>query len=172
MKDRQNLLIILLVIVTALVVIINFITKKEEEEKNDIEIVTNYSNFYTVNSCVYRVINHLALKDSKSLILLINENYKKENKITEDNVLNKFMEVSQDSTFKSKKMYYEQLESGITKYYVYGEILKNQIFDEGIEEDINGEDAYFIVYIHWEDEIFSVEPYDGEIFIGGVSNEG
>ena len=172
MKDRQNLLIILLVIVTALVVIINFITKKEEEEKNDIEIVTNYSNFYTVNSCVYRVINHLALKDSKSLILLINENYKKENKITEDNVLNKFMEVSQDSTFKSKKMYYEQLESGITKYYVYGEILKNQIFDEGIEENINGEDAYFIVYIHWEDEIFSVEPYDGEIFIGGVSNEG
>ena len=68
-------------------------------------------------------------------------------------------------------MYYEQLNSGITKYYVYGEIQKNQIFDEGIDESIKGEDAYFIVYIDWENEIFSIQPYDGEIFIGGVLNE-
>ena len=171
MKDKQNLLVVLLVIVTVLVVIINLIPKKEEEVQGDILIVTNYSNFYTVNSCMYRVINHLSLKDSKSLLLLINENYKKENKITEANVLGKFKEVAQDSTFKSKKMYYEQLESGITKYYVYGEIQKNQIFDEGIDENIKGEDAYFIVYIDWENEIFSIEPYDGKIFIGGVLNE-
>ena len=171
MKDKQNLLVILLVIVTALVVILNFITKEEVVEQNDIKIVTNYSNFYTVNSCLYRVINHLSLKDSESLLLLIDENYKKENKITKDNVLSKFKDVPQDSTFKSKKMYYEQLNSGITKYYVYGEIQKNQIFDEGIDESIKGEDAYFIVYIDWENEIFSIQPYDGEIFIGGVLNE-
>ena len=122
MKDKQNLLVVLLVIVTALVVIINFITKEEKTEENNIQIVTNYSNFYTVNSCVYRALNHLALKDSDSLLLLINENYKKNNKITKDNVLSKFKDVSQDSTFKSKKMYFEELKSGITKYYVYGEI--------------------------------------------------
>lgn len=171
MKDKQNLLVILLVIVTVLVVVINFITKKEEKIENNIEIVTNYSNFYTVNSCVYRVINHLALKDTKSLTLLIDEKYRKENKITKDNVLSKFIEVSQDSTFKSKKMYYELLDSNITKYYVYGEVIKNQIFDEGMDEVVKGQDAYFIVYLDWKNEIFSIEPYDGEIFIGGVLDE-
>lgn len=171
MKDKQNLLVILLVIVTALVVIINFITKKEEDVKSDIQIVTNYSNFYTVNSCVYRLISHLAQKESDSLILLVNENYKKENKLTKDNVLNSFMEVQQDSTFEPKKMYYEQLKSGITKYYVYGQIIENRIFDEGMQDNIKGEDAYFIVYIDWENGIFSVEPYNGDVFVGGVLDE-
>ena len=68
-------------------------------------------------------------------------------------------------------MYYEELQSSITKYYVYGEILKNQIYDEGMDEIIKGQDAYFIIYLDWENEIFSVEPYNGEIFIGGASNE-
>jgi len=170
MKDKQNLLVILLVIVTALVVVVDFISKDEEKEENDIKIVTNYSNFYTVNSCVYRVINHLSLKDSKSMLLLIDENYKKKNNITEDNILDKFVNVEQDSTFKSNKMYYEEMKSGITKYYVYGQIQKNQIFDEDTEINIKGVDSYFIIYIDIENEIFSVEPYDGEIFIGGVSN--
>ena len=93
MKDKQNIWIILLVIVTALVVIINFISKKEEKIDNNIQIVKNYSNFYTVNSCMYRVINHLAEKDAKSLTLLIDEKYKKDNKITEKNVLSNFNEV-------------------------------------------------------------------------------
>jgi len=104
------------------------------------------------------------------MLLLIDENYKKKNNITEDNILDKFVNVEQDSTFKSNKMYYEEMKSGITKYYVYGQIQKNQIFDEDTEINIKGVDSYFIIYIDIENEIFSVEPYDGEIFIGGVSN--
>ena len=65
MKDKSKLTAIILVIITLIVVITSFITKDKEESKvGDINIVTNYSNFYTVDSCLYRTIN-----------MMINGNY-------------------------------------------------------------------------------------------------
>ena len=32
-------------------------------------------------------------------------------------------------------------------------------------------DIYFIVYLDTENEIFSIEPYDGNVFINGLDGE-
>lgn len=174
MKDKQTRLAIILVIITILVVVITFIVdnNKKQEKQTEINIVTNYSNFYTVNSCLYRTITYIFSDDTESLLKILNDDYKEKNNINSNNVLSIFPKVESDSTFDSKKMYYEQQSNNIIKYYVSGIIMKNQIYDEELlpQDDLSNM-VYFIVYMDQENKIFSVEPYDGEIFIGGVDNE-
>lgn len=172
MKDKSKLIAIILVVITILVVVLTNIFNKDEQQKdNKIEIVTNYSNFYTVDSCLYRTITYIASKDSESLLSVISNNYKKENNINVNNVLNIFSAIEEDSIFISKKMYYEKINNNITKYYVFGHVEKNQIVDDEIALEKEYENQYFIVYLDTTNKTFAIEPYSGELFIGGEINE-
>lgn len=172
MKDKSKLTAIILVFLVIIVVTISFITKNNEKSKsNDINIVTNASNFYTVNSCLYRTITYISSKDTNSLLLLIPESYKKENKITKDNVLDLFFETDITSTFVSEKMYYEVISNNLTKYYVKGYVEENKIYDDELLVKEEHDSVYFIVYLDSSESIFSIEPYDGKIFKEGDLNE-
>lgn len=172
MKDKSKLVAIILVIITILVVVLtNLLNKDGEQKENKIEIVTNYSNFYTVDSCLYRTITYIASRDNQSLLSVISDNYKKENNIDTNNVLNVFSEIEEDSIFISKKMYYEKINNNITKYYVYGHTEKNQILDDEITLNNEYNDQYFIVYLDTTNKTFAIEPYSGELFIGGEIDE-
>ena len=67
MKDKSRLVAVGLVIIAIVVVIISVVFNDTEEKKTEenIQIVLNYSNFYTVNSCLYRTINYISQKDKK-----------------------------------------------------------------------------------------------------------
>ena len=174
MKDKSKLTAIILVIITIVVVVISFITKDKQENKvEDINIVTNYSNFYTVDSCLYRTITYMASKDKDSLYLLLNDNYKKENNITKENIMNLFSDVNENSTFITKKMYYQNISNNITKYYVYGIIQDNYLFEDEDITQLESIDKYFIVYLDTNNKTFSIEPYSKELFekLGGDNNE-
>lgn len=172
MKDKSKLVAIILVIITILVIVLtNLFNKDEQQKENKIEIVTNYSNFYTVDSCLYRTITYIASKDNQSLLSVISDNYKKENNIDVNNVFNVFSEIEEDSIFISKKMYYEKINSNITKYYVYGHIDRNQILDDEIILNNEYKEQYFIVYLDTTNKTFAIEPYNGDLFIGGEINE-
>ena len=170
-KDRSKLLAIFLVIVTIAVVVLSFMIKKENFEDSKIKIVTNPSEFFTVNSCIYRVTTYAFKKDTDSLIKVLDENYKKKNNINRENVLDKFLKLDEDSTFVSKKMYYKELNSNVKKYYVYGVIEENKIHDYTEITNSNVEDMYFVVNIDSKQKIFSIEPYSGELFMDGEKNE-
>jgi len=173
MKDNSKVVALVLVVLTIIVLLITFISNKNGQtlKENNKVIVTNYSDFYTVNSCLYRTITYLSEKNKDALILLINDNYKKENKINKENVLELFSEVNLDSTFVSEKMYYESLTSSLEKYYVKGFIKENTISDDDILLKQDYESVYFIVYLDSSKNIFSIEPYDGKIFKVGDPNE-
>lgn len=172
MKDKSKLTAIILVILTIVVVIVTFIVdNKKEEKNNDILIVTNASNFYTVNSCLYRTITYISSNDKESLLLLLPEEYKESNKITQDNVMDLFFDVTETSTFISEKMYYEYISNNINKYYVQGYIQENQLFDDELLTKQDYEIVYFIVYLDTNENIFSVEPYDGKIFKEGLDEK-
>lgn len=172
MKDKSKLVAIILVIITILVVILtNLFNKDDKQLENKIEIVTNYSNFYTVDSCLYRTITYIASKDSQSLLSILSSNYKKENNIDSSNILSLFNSIEEDSIFISKKMYYEKINNNITKYYVYGLVEKNQIIDDALTLDNQYTNQYFIVYLDTTNKTFAIEPYNGDIFIGGETNE-
>lgn len=173
MKDKSKLTALVLAILAIIVVVVNFIidNNKKEETNNDIFIVTNASNFYTVNSCLYRTITYISSNDKESLLLLLPEEYKESNKITQNNVMDLFDNVSETSTFISEKMYYEYISNNISKYYVQGYIQENQLFDDELLTNQDYERAYFIVYLDTNKNIFSVEPYDGKIFKEGLDEK-
>ena len=176
MKDKSKLTAIILVIITLVVVISSFIfdNKNSVDETGKIKIVTNYSNFYTVNSCVYRAINYISSNNKENLLLILNDSYKKEKKINETNILNVFESIGENSTFVPKKMYYQEINENITKYYVYGNVQQNQIFDDGYTNKLDYKEMYLIVYLDTNNKTFSIEPYSKELFtnIGGDNNEG
>ena len=173
MKDNSKYIAIGLVIVTLIVVVVTNIMKDNNEEKVEKEplIVNNYSDFYTVNSCLYRAITYISTDDRESLLLLVSDDYKNQNKITKENVLDSFHDVEANSTFVSQKMYYENLNNDITKYYIKGYIKKNELFDDRELVKLDTETEYFIVYLDSSNGIFAIEPYNGEIFEEGDVNE-
>ncbi|MBQ9072529.1 MAG: hypothetical protein IJY25_05180 [Bacilli bacterium] len=175
MRDKSKLTAIILVIITIVVVVISFFTKTSEQNQvGDINIVTNYSNFYTVDSCLYRTVTYMSSKDKESLYLILSDNYKKENNISEENVIDVIGTVGENSTFITKKMYYQDINDNITKYYVYGIIQENYLFEEETVKELEYIDKYFIVYLDTTNKTFSIEPYSKELFekLGGDSNEG
>lgn len=172
MKDKSKLTAIILVIITILVVVISAILKKEEKtDEFKINIVTNYSNFYTVNSCLYRTITYITSNDRESLLLILDDKYEKENNINENNILDIFGDIKENSTFVSEKMYYQKINDNIMKYYVYGYIEENAIADDEFTIESQKDYRYFIVYLDTNNKTFSIEPYSGEVFIGGDKNE-
>lgn len=168
MEDKSKLTAVILVIITLTVVIVTFALNnmKDDKKDNEVKIVTNYSNFYTVNSCLYRVITYISSSDKDSLILVLTDDYKKKNNVTVDNVIDIFDKVSDNSTFSSKKMYYENINDNVTKYYVYGTIEENLMYGDSLSKD-----AYFIVYLDTKSKVFEIEPYNGEVFFNGDANE-
>ena len=173
MKNNSKYIAIVLAILAIIAIIISLVTGNDNNKNNNFKplIVTNASNFYTVNSCLYRTITYLSEEDKESLNLILTEEYKRENKISEENILDLFPKVEQNSNFISEKMYYETVTSNLTKYYVKGHIEINSIKDDTplISQDYDS--VYFIVYLNTSDKLFSVEPYDGEIFNEGDVNE-
>lgn len=171
MKDNSKLVAIILSISAVLVVVLSLIFNNKSTSSAEIKIVENYSDFYTVNSCLYRTITYISSQDKNTLLLILNNQYKKQNKIDEENVLTFFPKVESNSTFVSRKMYYQKLNSDLTKYYVYGYIQNDQFYEDAKIDNRDNEDVYFIVYLDTNKKIFSVEPYSGEVFIGGDYNE-
>jgi len=168
MEKKSNGLVIAipLAIFAIIVLIVSLVVDSRKKiVKSDPKILTNYVEFYTVNSCLYRVITYINKNDTDSLLHVLNENYKKANRINSNNIMNYFPTVSNNSTFISKKMYYVKINSHLKKFYVHGKIVVEDLTDKKDEKD-----AYFIVYLDTDEQIFAIEPYDGKIFIGGEEN--
>lgn len=163
---KNNLFIIILVILAILVPLITYYIDSRNKQEGDKKIVVDYNDFYTVDSCINRVITYINGKDTESLMLVINDKYRKKNKIGSNNVLNFFNQVLDESSFVSKKMYYSNVDKKIMKFYVYGQNLV-----EGFDGIKDKKDIYFIVYLNLGKKTFSIEPYDGKIFLGGDNSE-
>ena len=168
MDFKFNLKNTILVIVFALLVIIAVVlinknnptfTKKEKGTYSKINIVKNYSNFYTVNSCVYRYLTYVANENKTSILNVLDEEYVNSNNITEENVLSFLTKYEGNISFESVKMYEEEINKNITKYYVKGNVI-NDIIDSDAELT----EAYFIVKLDKKEQVFSIMPYNGEVF--------
>lgn len=168
-QTKSIIPIIILVVFTVGVVIYSNIDKNKKEEM-PIEIVVDYSDYYTVNSCLNNVINYITSENADNLYLLITEDYKKDKNITKENVLSFFKKMSGSHIFVAKKMYYQAVDEDITKYYVFG-YAKSDDFSESYIEIDESNSMYFIVYLDSNEGIYSIEPYDGAIFIEGENHE-
>lgn len=170
-NDKSKILAIFLVLLTIVVVASSILLKKKSDDSEKITLLNNPSKFFTVNSCLYRFTSYISKKDTENLINTLDEDYKKRENIDSSNVLSKLLEVPNNATFISKKMYYSELNSNITKYYVYGIMQENIIHDYTYVDKRKDQEVYFIVNLDSSTKTFTIEPYDGKIFMDGEKNE-
>ena len=113
--DKKTYIIIIIGVVTILgAVIINKVLKNDSSNDNpnssSINLVENYSDFFTANGCATKYINYLTSENKEALIKVLNESYTSKNKITEENILTKLDNFSgKNLTFSATKMYEEKL---------------------------------------------------------------
>lgn len=159
-KLEKILLIVLVFLILVLVLLMIFKNDKKATFSKEIKIVTDASDFYTVSSCVSKYVNYLYNQDVDNLLVLLNQEYVKENNIDSSNIFTYINSITSYQQFRAKKMFYQQVDENVYKYYIYG-ILEEEYIDS------TGKymgDLYVIVYLNEEGMTFSIEPYDGEMF--------
>lgn len=161
---KKNIIIISLLIVLAIGILIYKFFIGNNDGDSSIKIVTSNSKFYTVSSCVDRYLDYLINEDSDNLLLLLDKSYKKNNNLNKDNLFSKIDKFDGLYSFEARKMYQEIINDDLTKYYVFGYLIK-----EDIDYDINdiGKPFYIIVYLNTSNMLYSIVPYDGKIFVNG-----
>ena len=162
--EKNEKILLFLLFIGLLVVfvskIVSFYTSKENID-NSIKIVTDQNRFFEVSACVNKFITYSQTDDTNKIISILNDNYIKENNITEDNVFDYLKHFNPNDVFTARKMFYQQIDKSIYKYYVYGRYREELLYSYGEEQNY-----YLIVYLYTDNMTFSIEPYNGELFEG------
>ena len=132
---------------------------QDSTNKVNYQLVTNYNNFFTVNSCVYRYLTYVQGRNTSSILKVLDEDFITSNGINETNLYNFITMYEGNLNFNSQEMYEEKVNDNITKYYVYGYVEKDVM--NSLPERI---DAYYIVNLDEKNKVFTIMPYNGDIF--------
>ena len=181
-KSRNIIILIIALLVIVLVVLISILTirnnvdnnyaeinivETEEIAKNpnfwDVQIVENANDFYTVASCVDKYIDLWYSQDNEQVYKILANDYIEENLITQDNVFEVIGNLSNKLIFRPKKMYYENLEDSVQKFYVYGTLRPEVMEGRGEEKDY-----YVEVILNFNNNTFSLAPLTAEEFPDNV----
>ena len=91
--DKNLKLVIALIVIMAVLAGINQIffkdkakVKEDKVNQDEILLVDDYNRFYTVSSCVSKYLNYLATNNTEKLLVLLSNEYKTKNNITESNI--------------------------------------------------------------------------------------
>jgi len=146
---------------------LRFNKKEEKVVKNEskINLLTDYSRFFTVNSCVYKYITYLQTNNVDSILKVLDTKYKESLNINENNVFEYVENLNGNYSFVTKKIYYEQIDDYNFRYYIYGYLIEDLIDGSGKKSD-----RYYIVLFDTNKNIFSIKPYN-EIDFKEVTNE-
>ena len=162
-KKDYTLLIIICILLLSIAVLLFLNNNDDNEiilgEEPKYRLVDDYSRFFTVNSCVYKYITYLSSNKTDELVKILDEEYVSKNNINSSNIYNYVNRLNGNYSFKSKKIYYQVDDEKVIKYFVYGYLIEETI--DGIG---NKKDYYVIVNLDLENQLFSVTPYDGEMF--------
>ena len=168
LKKSQYKYIIILIILVIISLIIYKLNNKEEKEpviSNKIQMLTNYSKFFTIDSSINKLIVFLENKDTDSILKVLDDEYKNTNNI--NNVYDFFPKLNDCIyTFVSKEMYIKNTNNNIEKYYVKGTLNKEEMDENSV---FVGE-YYFIIKLDTDKRVFSLIPIDKEEY-EGVINE-
>lgn len=162
-KKDYTLLIIICVILLAILGIMFFNDDDKEiidfNNEPEYKLLNDYSRFFTVDSCVYKYISLLSMDNKDNLLNVIDDEYIENNNLTKNNIYQFIPKLDGIYSFKSKKIYYQKFNDDFIKYYVYGYLIQ-----EEMDEIINKVDYYVIIKMDIKNNLFSVTPYDGNLF--------
>ncbi len=135
-KQKNILEIILIIILVIVVLLVNIIVevldaKKEQEESNKTILVQDNSRYFTVLGCAKKFLVEISKQDKENIILLLDTEYKNENNITTDNVLEYIPELSTTNIYDyvGSYMYQHTVSKNVTTFYLKGKIA-NYVLDD------------------------------------------
>ena len=160
--DNKKTILLGVFFIAVLFLLILFLinTENNKSVSNNIVLVNDPSEFYTVSSCLTKYVTYVSSKDNEKIYIMLDSNYIDKNNITVDNVFDFISLYDGEYTQSSIRMYSQQINSYTTKYYVKY-VINQSIMDVATEDIIQ----YAIVVLNERELSFSIEPYDGEMFI-------
>lgn len=160
---KQRLIAIILVILVIVVVCINLFKSNESKIDTSIKLLEDRNRFFEVSNSVDKFIKYVAVKDTDSILKIVNNEYLKDYNIPKESILSIVPDISGNYVFSATSIYQQQLNETIYKYYVKGYYYQETI--DGVGQKF---DYYVIVYFYTESMTFSIEPYDGKVFEGDL----
>ena len=163
--DQRKVLLIWLFIGVFIIVLVfvisnmrgnNGLFRKDEHEKN-YTFVKDYNRYYTITNIVDKYYSAINNEYKSDLVKMLNEDYVKENEITEDNVLSKLKVDKTNTSFHGALMCKKKLHTGIISYYVSGETV-------GTNTGKSIRDSYYEVIQDENNMTFSIKEIDGVSF--------
>lgn len=169
-KKRDNYVFLIIVILILISVLGLLFLNRTDNNINKVEetkyyLLSDYSRFFTVNSCINKYVNSLNNKNYENILKLLDEDYKKQNSIDINNVSNFIDKLDGNYSFVSKNIYYNKINNQIIIYYVKGYLVSDML------DTINNEkiDKYYIVKFDLKNNLFSIIPDSGSKYME-VSN--
>ncbi len=155
-----------IIIIFVIIMYNNVKDLQQQEEKSIIskaeynkEKVISPSEFFTVANCINSYTTYIMENDKEKIYAVLDQEYINKHHITKDNVLQFVPSISLEYSPSCRKMYRKRINNHVVSYYVHFEIEENVL--EGLG---NKKDLYAIVYLVENKMMYSIEPYEGEVF--------
>lgn len=160
-KDYKIFIIIIIILICILGLIFLSDKKKENVVKKDNKfvLVSDYSDFFTVNSSINKFVSYLSSSKLEDVVLVLNSEFKEQNNINVNNVNDFFPKLNGLVSFVSKKIFYQNSEDNKVVYYVYGYFEEETIDSIGKKSDY-----YFKVVFNNDNQTFDIMPLSENIY--------
>lgn len=172
LKGLIILIIIIIFIIIAAIIYINNTEKKEyiqyistqgdkeiEGERKVYKLDSKYT-YFSVKDCIQRYYNNINNNMPKILYNIIDDNYIKENKITEDNIFDIIIKSGDDKKYEILEIYYLEAKSQIP-YFIKGVLYNNK----------GQEDKFFTVILDLANDTFSIKPCSEDEYNQNINGE-
>lgn len=164
-------ILILLILLGIIAIVLFFLVKNNPNVENnseygEIALLDDSSLFFTVSLNINKICDYVNNDQSEELYSILDENYLKNNSLTTSNVIEKFYEKYNGTSFSAIEIYVVSNDKNY-KFFVKGN-LKVEIMDE--PADIIAED-YFILNYDIEESIFSISPITKDLYLNYIKSK-
>lgn len=166
-KNIKIAIIIFLMIIISIIIILLILdmTKPKVEDNqqenidgNSFEVVVNNNitsdisknEFFNVYQCVQYYIDYINDSNYEAIYKVLDKNYIKNNNITEESLEEEYKNAVVNNSYIAKKMTKREIDTNISIYFVYGELI-NEKYEKIEDED-------FSIVIDNSKSIFSIIP--------------
>lgn len=164
-KIEVVIIILLVVIFGASFIYMRFTENKAEEEQIDTTVVAlaDVNRFFTIDSAISKFFSYVTLKDSESILKILDEDYMERNNITSSNVYSFIGEYDSNVKSNLEEAYQVSSYQNIYVYYVKVALSAETLYDSVPQGYI-----YYIVTINENELTFAIEPISDTIYSNKV----
>lgn len=161
LNDGEKKVLLFWIIIAIIIVgIFLFIEIKKnvfDKYNGNYTIVREQNRYYTVNSAINKFYSYISSNNTSNVLLVLNDEYKKKNNISENNINEYFNFNNKLVSFVPKKMYQKEIKKGVYSYYVSG-------YNEYVNTGLYINDDYYEVILDGNTFTFNIQKISKEMY--------